>query len=214
MTPLRVFVGYDPRQPVAYTACAHSILRHASRPVSITALKLSQLPITRRGLTEFTYSRFLVPWLCNFQGPAVFMDADIIVTGDIAELFEHAGMNSVSVMQDQERFEWPSVMLFQSGACLQLTPEYVQNPANKLFDFAWARSIGAFPKQWNQIVGYGKTDPDAKLWHYTRGVPVWSQTQGEAEDDKWFEELEAANATCAYEELMGQSIHAERPRAA
>lgn len=212
--PLRIFIGYEPRQPVAYNVCAHSIMRNASVPVAITALKLSQLPITRRGLTEFTFSRFLVPYLAGFRGMAMFLDQDMIVTGDVLELFKASDpLNAVSVVQDQERFEWPSMMMFNAGACLRLTPKFVQDEKNALFDLKWAPSVGKLPKAWNQIIGYGPTDPDARLWHYTRGVPVWPETQGEAEDDKWFAELELANSTCAYKDLMGHSIHAERPRA-
>ena len=77
---LNVFIGYDPRQPVAYNVLQHSIVRHASEPVAITPLILKQLPIERRGLTEFTFSRFLVPYLCGFKGMAVFLDADMVVT--------------------------------------------------------------------------------------------------------------------------------------
>lgn len=209
---LNVFIGYDQRQPVAFNVCAHSIIRYASRPVAITALKLDQLPITRRGLTEFTFSRFLVPYLCGFRGQSVFMDADIVVTGDIAELFDADKMSAVSVMQDQERFEWPSVMLFNNSACIRLTPEFVQDSKNQLFDLAWAPYVGKLPKQWNQVLGYGKPDPDAKLWHYTRGIPVWDETKG-CEDDRWFAEYEEANSSCSYADLMGQSIHAERPKA-
>jgi hypothetical protein len=211
--PLQVFIGYDPRQPVAFTACAHSILRHSSVPVSITALHLKQLPIKRRGLTEFTYSRFLVPWLCEFKGRAVFMDADIVVVGDIAEMFAVGDMSAVCVNQEQERFEWPSVMLFNNSACRRLTPEFIEDPKNRLFDFEWAPYVGKLPKVWNQIIGYGPSDPHAKLLHYTRGVPVWPETQGEVEDGIWFDELERANYTCDYASLMGQSIHAERPKA-
>lgn len=210
--PLRVFIGYDPRQPIAFNVCAHSIVRHSSVPVSITALKLSQLPIKRRGLTEFTYSRFLVPWLCGFRGRAVFMDADVVVTGDIKELFDSADASAVCVMQEQERFEWPSVMLFNCGACIKLTPEFVDDPENKLFDLAWAPYVGRMPRKWNAVIGYGKTDPTSKLWHFTRGIPVWTETQGEDEDSIWFDELEAANHTCAYADLMGKSIHAERAK--
>lgn len=209
--PLRVFIGADRRQPVALTVAAHSVVRHSSRPVAITPLVLPQLPITRRGLTEFTYSRFLVPWLCGFAGRAVFMDADMIVTGDIAELFDLGGMNAVSVVKDQERFEWPSMMLFNCGACLRLTPEFVQDSKNPLFDLAWAPSVGDLPKAWNSVVAYGPVPPGAKLLHYTRGLPVWAETQGSDMDDHWFEALEAANATCAYSDLMAHSIHAERP---
>ena len=109
--PLRVFIGVDRRQPVAYTAAAWSIARYATKPVAVTPLLLDQLPITRRGLTGFTYSRWLVPWLCGFRGKALFMDADMIVRADVAELFALDDMSAVSVMQEQERFEWPSLMV-------------------------------------------------------------------------------------------------------
>ena len=208
---LNVFIGYDPRQPIAYNVCAHSVVSNASEPVAITPLILKQLPITRRGLTEFTFSRFLVPWLCGFRGYAVFMDADIVVTGDIAELFKNPDPSAVCVMQDQERFEWPSVMLFNNERCTPLTPDFVQDPKNQLFDLSWG-TVGKFPEAFNQIVGYGVTDPGAKLWHFTRGIPVWPETQGTPEDAIWFDAMEQANSTCSYAELMGQSIHAERPK--
>ena len=118
-----VFIGYDPRQPLAYNVLQHSIVRHSSRPVAITPLILSQLPMKRRGLTEFTFSRFLVPYLCGFKGKALFLDADMVVTGDISELFEQDELYAVAVQQDQPKFEWPSVMFFNCGACIRLTPE-------------------------------------------------------------------------------------------
>lgn len=211
---LRIFIGTDPRQPIAYSALSYSIARHASVPVSITPLVLSQLPITRRGLTEFTYSRFLVPYLCDYRGPAVFMDADIIVKGDIAGLFAcgDAAAWDVQVMQEQERFEWASVMLFNCARCLVLTPEYVQNPANALFDFKWSKATGPLPKRWNQIVGYGPTE-DAALYHYTRGIPIWPETRGNPEDAHWLRAAKLAGSTCTYQELMGRSIHHERAKA-
>ena len=67
---IRVFIGFDPRQPLAFNVCASSIVRAASKPVAITALTLKTLPIKRQGLTQFTYSRFLVPHLCNYEGRA------------------------------------------------------------------------------------------------------------------------------------------------
>src|SRR6185295_15933969 len=119
-----VFIGADPRQPLAYSVLQHSIRVNSSQPVSITALQLDQLPIHRRGLTEFTFSRFLVPYLCGFRGKALFLDADMIVTGDIADLFEIADhASSVLVNKDQDRFEWASAMLFNCDHCKKLTPE-------------------------------------------------------------------------------------------
>lgn len=216
MDPLRVFIGCDSRQPVALTVAAHSVSTQSSVPVAVTALRLSQLPITRRGLTEFTYSRWLVPWLCGFKGKALFMDGDMIVRGDVAELFTHGGMNAVSVMQHQERFEWASLMLFNCGACNILTPEYVQNEKNQLFPLDWAPYVGELPQDWNHCVGY--MDPiragSAKLIHYTAGLPVWEETQGNQEADYWFKEFDESIATCSYNDLMGQSIHHQRKVAA
>ena len=205
---LKVFIGYDPRQPLAYTVLHHSIVRHASRPVSITPLILSQLPVTRRGLTEFSYSRFLVPYLCDFRGSALFLDADMVVTGDVADLFKLCGMKAVYVMQEQAKFEWSSAMLFNCAACKTLTTQYVDNPDNQLFDLAWAPSVGELPSEWNHCVGY--TQPkEAHLYHFTQGLPCFFETRGLEEDEVWEAEWAAAKYTVSWKELMGKSVHAD-----
>ena len=206
-SPLRVFIGYDPRQPVAYNVLQHSIIRQSSQPVSITPLVLSQLPIKRRGLTEFTYSRFLVPYLCGFRGAAVFMDADMVVRGDIAELFKLSTSDAVSVMQEQKRFERPSLMLFNCGACLRLTPEFIDDTTNSLFDFAWAPYVGSLPKEWNHCVGYAEPNPDAAVIHYTMGIPCWEETKDCEHASKWHEEAWRMTSSCSFQDLMGKSVH-------
>lgn len=207
---LRVFLGYDPRQPLGYTVLQHSIISNASEPVSITPLVLKTLPLKRRGLTEFTFSRFLVPWLCGFKGVAVFMDSDIAVTGDIKELFEQAqiAVHDVQVMQNQPKFEWGSVMLFNNPRCMKLTPEFVNDESNHLLDLAWARSIGNITDEWNHCVGY-QEPKDAKLYHYTQGLPCWPETQGLPEDDAWKEAAANATSTVDWKTLMGNSVHAK-----
>lgn len=206
---IRIFVGVDPRQPVGLTVLQHSIHWRSSRPVALQPLILKQLPIKRRGLTEFTYSRFLVPWLCGFKGSALFMDADILVTGDIAELMACADMQwDVQVMQDQPRFEWPSVMLFNNPRCTILTPEFIDDKKNVLFDLAWAKSVGTFPSDFNHCVGY-RDNPEAKLHHFTQGIPVWPQTRGNhPEDALWLKEHRMANSSVSWQELMAASVHA------
>lgn len=206
--PLRVFIGYDPRQPVAYNVLQHSIARHSSKPVAITPLILSQLPIKRRGLTEFTFSRFLVPWLCAYKGVGLFLDADMAVTGDIAELFDMAGAAAVSVVQDQARFEWGSAMLFNAGCCRMLSPEFIENTDNQLLDLKWAPSVGILPPEWNHCVGY-KEPIEAKLYHYTQGLPLWPETAGLPEDKAWNDEHAAAVHSVTWKELMGKSVHAK-----
>jgi hypothetical protein len=202
---IRVFIGYEPRQPLAYTVCQSSILRRASVPVAITPLVLKTLPLTRKGLTEFTFSRFLVPHLCGYEGMAVFLDADIIVLDDIAKLVAAADPNApISVVKNVRQFEWPSVMVFNNALCSALTPEFVQT--GDPFGIFEGNVIGALPPEWNHLVGYDKPQ-DAKLIHYTQGIPCWPETQGCEYAAQWHEEAKAANATVPYAELMGKSVH-------
>lgn len=208
---LRVFIGTDPRQPIAYNVLANSILRHASQPVAITPLSLKTLPIKRRGLTEFTFSRFLVPYLCDFKGAALFLDADMVVTADIVELFAQAnGEDSVQVNRDQERFEWPSAMLFNCEHCTALTSQYVDNPRNQLYDFAWAKSIGQFDSTWNKCVGYSEPGLDAKLYHFTKGIPIWRETRGNVEDAVFHDAYKHMLHSVSHAELMGNSVHVRK----
>lgn len=211
---IRVFIGRDERQPIAYNVLADSIIRHASVPVSITALTLNTLPITRRGLTTFTFSRFLVPWLCGYEGTAAFLDADMVATGDIAELFAACECKSdgasVYVNKSQAQFEWPSAMLFNCANCKTLTPEFVQDTRNQLFDFAWADDIGEFPAIWNKAVGYAPPGLDAKLYHFTKGIPVWRETRGNAEDVVFHDAYKHMVSTCSHAELMGNSVHVQK----
>lgn len=213
---LKVFIGRDPRQPIAYNVLADSIVRHASVPVAITALSLKALPITRRGLTEFTFSRFLVPYLCGFKGTALFLDADMVVAGDIAELFAsedltaEGGFHSVRVNKDQAQFEWASAMLFRNAKCTKLTPEFIEDRGNQLFDFKWADSVGSFPAEWNHCVGYAEPRLDAKLYHFTRGVPVWRETRGNVEDKVFHEAYLNMIHTVSHQELMGNSVHVKK----
>ncbi|XP_024357627.1 protein CDI isoform X2 [Physcomitrium patens] len=93
---LRIFVGFDSREEIAYDVCRHSILRHATIDVEIIPLKLQNL--VEQGLyarsrestesTEFSFTRFLTPFLAGFEGWAVFVDCDFLYTTDVRELAE------------------------------------------------------------------------------------------------------------------------------
>lgn len=216
MTPLRVFIGYDPRQPIAFQVAAHSVWQHATAPVSITRLDLRNLPITRRGLTEFTYSRFLVPYLSGFEGVSIFLDSDVLVRGDVAELLAYplAYQNRKVFFVDSERkFERPSVMVFRNELCTRLTPEYVEDKRNKLFDFYWVDGngdlghTGNLPNAWNHLVGYDAPNPDAKLVHFTAGIPVWPETEHCEFADEWHAAMKASMSTVSFDALMGRSVH-------
>jgi hypothetical protein len=204
----KVFVGFDPRQPLGFNVLQSSIHRYASAPISVIPLQLRHMPVKRRGLTEFTYSRFLVPFLSAYAYQAIFMDADIVVKGDIVELFDQADpLCAVQVMQEQAKFEWASVMLFNNYLCRTLTPEFVDDPANVLFDLAWAEKVGTFAPEWNHCVGYAEPK-EAKLYHYTQGLPCWYETRGLPEDAAWLEEHKYMTNTVSWREMMGNSVHA------
>lgn len=210
---MKIFIGYDPRQPIAFQVLAHSIWKRASKPVEIIRLQLNQLPITRRGLTEFTYSRFLVPHLCDFKGTAIFMDADMLCLGDVYDI-PHEPLCSVSVVQNKMRFEWPSMMVFTNAMCRTLTPEYVDNAANSCFKFEWAKGVGAIDPAWNHLVGYDEPREDAKLVHFTKGVPVWPETQKCEYAQHWMTDAKESFSSVPWADLMGNSVHAATMKAA
>lgn len=198
---IRVFIGYDPREAVAYNVLAHSIQVRASEPVAITPLMLSQLKavLTRERhplqSTDFSFSRFLTPYLSEFTDWSVFMDCDMLVLRDIAELWklrderyavmvvrhDHVPKESVKFLgQPQSKYgkkNWSSVMLFNNARCRALTPDYVNRASGlELHQFKWLESddlIGALPDAWNHLVGYNAPRRDAALVHFTLGGPYF-----------------------------------------
>ena len=75
----RVFVGYDDREAVSWHVAASSIFKHASQPVSITPVGGAFLtrPRDPKQSNEFAFTRFLVPWMCNYEGWALWVDCDV-----------------------------------------------------------------------------------------------------------------------------------------
>lgn len=222
MNTFPVFIGYDSRQPVAFQVAAHSIWRNTLAPVQVTRLGLAGLPITRRGLTDFTYARFMVPWLCGYEGFAAFMDSDVMMRGDARDLFALAYLDQITngpasvyvVKHAQHRYEWPSVMVFDCERCRTLTPEFVQDDKrNPLFDFAWAERVGTLPGEWNHLVGYDPPNESARLVHFTQGIPCWPETVGCEFSDEWNRLAAESVSTVTFEALMGQSVHAPLVRA-
>lgn len=175
---------------------------------------LGTLPITREGLTQFTFSRFLVPWLCGYEGWAVFLDADELVLHDISDLMELADERYAAMVVKHEfprKYEWPSVMLFNCARCTMLTPETVERDG--LFGFDWADEVGALPAEWNHLVGYDPPRQDAKLVHFTQGVPCFPEVEGCEYAKEWKAAFRSMVSSEPWEKVMGASIHAAPVRA-
>jgi hypothetical protein len=181
-------------------------MKHATCPVAITPLMIGTLPCTKTGLTEFTFSRYLVPYLCNYEGYAAFLDADVLVRGDISAIFTPRS-EPVSVVKNALKFEWPSVMYFNNAQCRVLTPDYVRDGSPHTLQ--WCEP-GELAKEWNYLVGYepecGKPE-NPQIVHFTGGIPCFEQTKNSPYADEWHAQLKSACTTVSWEAIMGNSVH-------
>ena len=216
---LQVFIGYDPRESVAFYTLAHSIFARASIPLAVVPLMrrhLGHLYTRARGpteSTEFSLTRFLVPALSGYRGWSLYMDCDMLCRTDIAELValtERAGEAVLVCKHDYvpkterkflnqvqtkyARKNWSSLMLFNNERCRALTPEYVNGASGlDLHRFAWLGDdqIGSVPLEWNWLVGEYPHDANAKIVHFTRGGPYFDDYRACDYAAEWFAEYEA-----------------------
>jgi hypothetical protein len=216
---IRIFIGFDPRETVAWHVLCHSILARSSRPVSFVPLALEHLrdcfwrerdPLQS---TDFSFTRFLVPHLSGFEGWSLFMDCDMLVRADIAELWdlrddrytvmcvkhEHRPRETVKFLGAPQtpyaKKNWSSVMLFNNARCQALSPGYVNTASGlELHQFKWLGgddAIGELPKTWNHLVGHDPLDPGAKNVHYTVGGPYFHEFTDCDFSEHWIGECNA-----------------------
>ena len=210
---IRMFIVYDDRESAAFSVLAHSIHTRASAPVSITPLRLTQLQgiYTRvrdpLQSTDFAFSRFLTPYLCNFEGWAIFMDCDMLMRDDIARLWAlRDDRYAVQVVQhnhvprEDTKFlgqkqtaypkkNWSSVMLMNNAKCRALTPALVNNASGlHLHRFEWLGDdalIGALPPRWNHLVSFDAPNLNAATAHFTSGGPYFESYANCEFSDEW-----------------------------
>jgi len=208
---LKVYIGWDGRESQSWERAHRSLLRHASIPVCVTPLRLDTLassgllrrPMDRRGggiydlpsnapaSTEFAISRFLTPILAQ-SGLALFVDADVVFLGDVAELcrttdaavhvVKHGCLPETGLKMDGQkqlaypRKNWSSVMLFDCDhpANRRLSLQDVNERRGfDLHQFYWLADseIGQLPPEWNWLVGVQPKPAKPKLAHFTLGTP-------------------------------------------
>ena len=215
MRPIPIFIGYDSREAIAYHACVNSIIRNASAPVAIVPVALNLFKDYTEthtdGSNEFIYSRFLVPHLMNFTGHAIFIDGDMIVRGDIVDLwaFRDSSKDVQVVKHDYKtkmhekylgaknenypRKNWSSVILWNCNSFpnRKLTPDFVQkSTGSELHRFTWIEDerIGELPPEWNWLPDEYGPNPNAKLLHYTLGTPCFHEFATTPMADEWHRE--------------------------
>jgi lipopolysaccharide biosynthesis glycosyltransferase len=215
MKPIPVFIGYDPREAIAYHVCANSIIRNSSQPVAIVPVALNLFKEYSEthtdGSNHFIYTRFLVPYLQDYTGHAIFIDGDMIVRGDIAELWnmrdhtcdvqvvKHDYQTRMPVKylgaknENYPRKNWSSVILWNCASFpnRKLTPDFVQhNTGSFLHRFSWLDDarIGELPPAWNWLPDEYGPNADAKLLHYTLGTPCFQEFADTPQGNEWHRE--------------------------
>ena len=218
---IHVYIGYDSRETIAFHVLSHSIHSRASEPVSITPLMLSELksifarephPLQS---TDFSFSRFLVPYLSDYTGWSLFCDCDMLMLDDIAKLWslrddscavqvvkhEHKPKEDKKFLdQPQSKYEkknWSSVILFNNARCTALTKDYVNTATGlELHQFKWLEDdtlIGSLPGRWNHLVDYDPPleEDELSLIHFTEGGPYFDDYKDCGYANLWFTERDA-----------------------
>ena len=212
---INIFIGYDSKEKAAFSTLAYSILKNSSKPVAITPIYLENIKDDfvreRNNLssTEFSFSRFIIPHLMNYQGWALFMDCDMLMKADINELWRMRDDSKAIqvckhnyVPKHNKKFlghtqtiypkkNWSSFMLMNCKKCKTLTPDYVNKAGGlELHQFKWLESedlIGGLPLEWNWLVGEYKKKKDVKNIHFTEGGPWFADYNKVDYADEWFE---------------------------
>jgi len=211
-----VFIGYDAREAVAWHVCMQSILDNCSKPdlLQFHCVTGNQ----RDGSNAFIYQRFMVPYYCGYQGFAIFLDGDMVVKGDILDLWALRDHNKgVSVVKHPDyetkfpvkyfgnknenypRKNWSSVMLWNCGYYPNrtLSPTVVeQAPGAYLHRFYWLRDeqIGDLPESWNRLVLEQEVKPDDKLLHYTIAIPPLAKQHCDTYAAEWWDTFKRLKA--------------------
>tara|TARA_R100000951_G_C2613743_1_gene172057 strand:- start:129 stop:809 length:681 start_codon:yes stop_codon:yes gene_type:complete len=215
---LKVFIGWDSREDIAYQVAKYSILKHNPN-IEVYPIKLDEMrkqglytrDDDKKGSTEFTISRFLVPYLSNYEGYSLFIDCDMVCLRDLEFVLEfadddkdvycvqhHYDPKSMVKMDGKEqhiypRKNWSSVMLFDNKNCTALTPEIVNTETPMyLHRMMWTedRRIGKLPPKFNFLAGYYDYEKENPvLIHYTDGGPWFKEYHNCPHSDLWKNEI-------------------------
>ena len=221
MNNLNIYVGYDSKEDIAYRVCKYSILKRSKSNIKITSLKLYELvaknlykrDIDPLASTEFTYSRFLVPALNNYNGWAIFCDCDFIFFEDISNILididkskavycvQHDYTPKEKHKMDGQkqtiypRKNWSSFILFNCShpSNKKLNLDLVNSETGSfLHQFKWLEDneIGSLDERWNWLEGWTSNHNNKKPFavHFTRGGPWFDEWQDVEFASEWIRE--------------------------
>lgn len=218
---LTLYFGHDERVEAGTTAFIRSAIAHATRPLLLAPLTRTNCPDIQEGSNAFTFRRFLVPWYQGYQGWAAFVDgADMLCRSDITDMCKYEdpryavrvvkhkyetahprkflGSKMECMNLDYERKQHASVMFINCGhpAWLGINPHRIREmrPMHLLqLRFLADESIGELPDTFNWLCDEHGENPDAKLIHFTAGIPAFDAYKDSPMADEWWDSLIAAN---------------------
>ena len=211
---INIVVGFDQRESVAYHTFSQSIIEKSSLPVAFIPLAINSLKDYKEThidkSNDFIYSRFLTPYLNNFQGWAIFADGDMICQTDIKELWDlrdeskallvvkhnyqtkthHKYLGNIN--ENYPRKNWSSLILWNCSHPKHkiLMPDFIAGQTGKyLHRFSWLDDgdIGELPLEWNWLAIEYPNNKDAKLIHYTLGTPCFKDYRNSEMSEIWHE---------------------------
>ncbi len=209
---IKIVIGFDQREAVAYHTFCQSIIEHASIPVSFTPLAMTTLKGYKEThvdkSNDFIYSRFLTPYLNQYEGWAIFADGDMICQADIKEMWDLRDESKAllvvkhdyktkayqkylgNINENYPRKNWSSIILWNCKHPKHkiLTPDFVANQTGKyLHRFSWLddNDIGDLPKEWNWLAIEYPENRKAKLIHYTLGTHCFKDYKDTEMSDIW-----------------------------
>jgi hypothetical protein len=216
----QIFIGYDSREAKAYDVCKFSIEQVSD--IKINKLFSEDMETYNRDWgepqsTDFTFTRFWVPQLSNYEGWSFFVDCDFVFLADpldilkdideskAAYVVQHPGyipnsqIKMDGVAQHRAyRKNWASLILFNNShpKNKRLTTEFLNNhrPGLDFHQLRWLddEDIGALPLEWNCLDDYYYLE-NPKAIHYTDGGPWFDNYKETMYSDIWNELNEKMN---------------------
>ena len=222
-----IYIGYDKREQAYFDVLVESIKRNTKETYNIIPLyedRLRMMGMYWRRFTvkehanyelqkfdyldekpfstDFSFTRFLIPMLNQYEGLALYMDCDMFVRADIKEVFDlaekdfqtplwcvhHNYVPKESMKMDsklQEAYSkknWSSFMLWNCdhGVHRNLTVGDVNTKTGWwLHNFKWMEDytstpIGKIPQKWNWLDGHSPETIEPSNVHFTTGGPAFS----------------------------------------
>ena len=216
---LQICIGYN--KNIDGIVLQHSIRRRASIGVDIHIVPEHEILLSRpqedNQSTPFSFTRFLSLYIWKYKGFTVFMDPDMLCLCDVREIeqmfdpqyvvqvvkHEYVPRSPTKFVDLVQRPQlayphknWSSFMILNNEKCRDVyTLETVNTLSGlTLHGFTNLRDtdVGSLPKEYNYLVGEDNQAEQAKIVHFTNGMPYAPGLNNCQYADVWNQELTEA----------------------